>query len=140
MPFRLHRSLFFTFGLLGLAVLVFAWRDSMRRDSFLIVQRQGARLTLENGFGHLRAGIVMDSAIPPGLDSHARREKIAYEPEWRDAFQPLAWQAPELGGMIFRELAVPHWLALAVYLPAWFALLLWRRRRARRGIAAAIGD
>ena len=141
----LQRSIVFWSGLLVLAFLGCAWRDSM--DWLRLVKKP--YFWVSSGYGGLSCGF--EDAGSPGFSCESnplpRPEllRVFEEPFFIRGGGPL----PDLAGdgetrlreqsLAFAsylspdcwDLFIPYWLMLAVVLPLWLGLLLWRILRQR---------
>jgi hypothetical protein len=156
MKLALHRSVIFWSGLLVIAFIVWAWRDSVDRapaaafhDTILVTVPDGI------GICHMHDRNAPFEATYRG-HSYSHPEWAACQPaffirgggqqlntreEWESHVKQL--QAATNAREFFRPpmrvessrswlLFIPHWMILLVFVLAWAALLLWRVRRWKR--------
>jgi hypothetical protein len=160
----MHRSLSFWSGLLLIIFTCWAWRDSLAFDSsaargdYKISHRAGGLEICLDSFGDpfgpypasdsvarvpIAQSMLPDTAVrafqaPFFLRGRNAEDKyvtftILGEPvSYRDRiFDAMAWH-PRGDWALF----LPHWLILLALLIPWIALLAWRARRMKRGLAA----
>lgn len=154
----LHRSITFWSGILVMAFIGWAWRDSAWRwsyacfgDHVVASQDSGVSISGEPG-AHYRWSMYQSTIAPkgfgsaslrprfgrPGIARHGWRERWGKDPfpaEWvrREGFDPILAdfyrRAPLPGAwMSF----VPYWLILLGVAIPWGALLAWRGSRMRK--------
>ena len=158
---KLHRSVIFWSGLLVIAFIMWAWRDSVDRspgagyhDTLLT--------TLNGGIGicHVHARNAPFEATYRG-HSYPHPEWAACQPaffirgagqqlntveEWENHMRQLhaAANARDFFGPPMRVessrswvLFIPHWMILLTFALLWAALLLWRARRRKKAMTNA---
>jgi len=142
MRYRFHRSPLLWIGLFGLVFLLWAWAGSTRkrteaeyspggrhlwniyqRPSLIAITRNtfalGTPAAFARQFSH-RSSVLPVSSSPVPLFP------VPYYSAAGDE------QSAKPGELIFRELVIPYWLLVLVYLAAWSGLIAWRWRRAAR--------
>jgi hypothetical protein len=163
MKLALHRSITFWSGLLVLVFVVWAWRDSLTRMSFI----SRDRLQLYSGYGAVFAASI-DTRI---RTTEFRRGEKLPRPELSATFQSPSFvrghgppfDATAIGpdrvtgrGSTMREIArdfsevqspkswklcVPFWVIWLTVAFFWLCALFWRaRRRAVRGATCTAGE
>jgi hypothetical protein len=158
MKLTLHRSLIFWSGLLIIAFIIAAWRDSMRNISwggwgnYQVAQEQAAlKFVLlpvpttdfwGRGTFHLESKLVKNWLPRPYFvhnqpRTHFRDWTVFWETYYdmtdlhaRNRFHFMQYPKGWL-------LLLPHWLLLLVFVPFWLGLLIWRARRRRRLVGMA---
>jgi len=159
---KLHRSLTFWSGLLVIAALIWAWRDSMRYGSSAWTERAG-RILIANAYAGIQvihegaplsspygagrrefAGdpiVVLFGALPPpvlvrkGELTHERNREFSARfttAADRPVYSLREWF--EFISVGGMNLLIPHWLILSVFTSLWLALLGWRARRRKKAL------
>lgn len=142
MLYRFRRSPLLWIGLFGLMFLLWAWCLSTRapteaeyspggrhlwnishRSSLIAITRRTFALGTPAAFGRQFSCIP---SFPRPFSSSAPLFPAPYYSATGDD------RNAKSGEIIFRELVVPHWLLVLVYLAAWSGLIAWRWRSATR--------
>lgn len=162
MKLALHRSITFWSGLLVLVFVVWAWRDSLTRMSFI----SRARLQLYSGYGAVFAKSI-DTRIRttefgrgklprPELaatfqaPSFVRGHGPPFDPTaigpYRDIghgsnLREIARSFSEVQSPESWKLCIPFWVILLTVAFFWLCALFWRaRRRTARGAICTTGE
>ena len=133
----LHRSITFWSGILVMAFICWAWRDSMH--SKMVAQVGDARIHSAGG----EIGFIHWPDGSPGYQNFQRRSgrfKVIDNVPAAMMAAPLKpgeerslFKRPRLGRGK-NTLYLPHWLFLIPVILPWSALLLWRARRRKRAL------
>ena len=157
MKLALHRSLNFWSGILIMAFICWAWRDSMNRWTYLFSDHMEASNVASTLFLAYTPNISMglgaeqtDLAGAPGISEQARTMPFPrpdFSRQLNDDEQVILTETCKVRGRTPEgamvefytsdtagwACAIPHWLILlAVALP-WTALLIWRANRRKAG-------
>jgi hypothetical protein len=144
-PRPLHRSLSFWSGMLVMAFLCWAWRDSFLRDTW----RTESHFACSNVAGAVSLGCYQTnfskSAGRRDISPHAAPRPAFAAFSFIDSSSKVTLPSSELnsgetlrfylssvpsGAYVF--LNVPHWLLILLCLVPWLLLLAWRWRRMKR--------
>ena len=149
MKLALHRSVTFWSGILVMAFICWAWRDSNYRLAF--VQSGDVVVT------HYRSAVEIEDHAENAVGFWSGVQPVGptdYIPEWLPAplFAHGGGVSPysRLDGRItlreatlelsqsmsvdYRVILIPHWLILLAFALPWSALLAWRWRRRQRSM------
>jgi len=131
--FRLHRSRVFWFGLPGLLFILWAWADSMRYHSSVVLHRgmNGGTDTIRQFLGTIDFRWWLRTPEPSLALKHWRYPFLREPHEHRKVLpQPITFKQQDFSyGKVVKTRAIiiiPHWLILLTYLLVWGGLLLWR--------------
>ena len=119
------RSRTFWFGLMGLAFLAWAWRDSMSYSTTM----QSGSWGLGQGVGAL--GFSVGGEIGPVVMSRDFYDSAALKMSW---FPDLMIRNEDAGGI---RIIVPHWIAVTSWFVLWMVFAgvrIVQRRRAEKAL------
>jgi hypothetical protein len=154
MKLALHRSITFWSGILVVAFVCWAWWDSMHMASVWRLGRHGSLTEVGlNGaalyYGRMRivppnpAALLpsdpMDPVAVPSLPVTGPAGAVGRTTSGldNDRWFPSLYAETDFMGyedrIEHRLLIIPLWLILAVFVPSWLGLLLWRAKRRGRG-------
>jgi hypothetical protein len=133
----LHRSLTFWSGILVVAFISWAWRDSIGSFTFL---RSGHAYLTQAGSG---VAVCYDGTLSTGFQMHRdyRQYKavlnggeigITFLADVTGHREPIILPLPMAVQQSYKlSVFLPHWLILLTVVLPWYGLLLWRARRIR---------
>lgn len=160
MKLALHRSITFWSGILVMAFIFWAWRDSLKHEtrpmwgSCEMESRRGALSFTYRPSGR-RPGLELfrnDYSKPisqPFPAPHFIRGGIEHaDPKTRQSYAtksdgaPMTLRESDALNMIYRTnrdwlISIPFWLLLLSFALLWSALLLWRENRKKSAISIA---
>ena len=136
MSFRLHRSLTFYLGLPGFLFIAWAWTDSLKYQSRIILQRsaRGDTDTFRHFLGTVDLRWWLQSTEPTLPVRHWRWSPKRELHEHRGvAPQPITFKKDRFAyssTVKVRGIVIlPHWFLLTLYTLPWSALILWQWKK-----------
>lgn len=135
MTFKLHRSRAFWLGLPGFLFIAWAWTDSLKYQSRIILHRsvRGDTDTFRQFLGTVDLRWWLQSPAPNMPVQHWRwlRKRQPHEHHGVTP-QPITFKKERFAyGSVVKARAIvilPHWFLLTLYTLPWAGLLAWRWR------------
>jgi hypothetical protein len=147
---RIRRGMLsFWLGLPGMLFLLWAWVDSRHHPAEVEYSRGGPHLWNVT-HGSSRLVVTIRSWAPDSEAAWGPQYRFARSQSFLPADPVKLLQVPYYSSagdartakpndILFRQVAVPHWLAVLIYIGIWSCLMLWRVRVRGRHLQSGSG-